>query len=237
MRSETRDWIISADELQEPRLVSELADWLERCSERFSSLPDEQAQQVRLQGLGAKKYFGEAKPIARFCIEFFRESDLVTVRHHLGNQPYDATIDDRRDPGGPIRYIEVSEGVDGYANALRMELLNQQGHAPAYGPISAEGARHNRGVIVADTQAHSKRALQDQELARLSEAAEKKSIRDYPDGTALVIVIDDFVPFSDDEDVAVLDDYIRQTVLPVTTQFPVLAVVGHRRLCRIYFRD
>ena len=232
-----QDWIISADELQEPRLVSELAGWLVRCSERFSSLPDEQAQRVRLQGLGAKKYFGEAKPIARFCMEYFRESDQVTVQHHLGNQPYDATIDDLRDSPGPIRYIEVSETIDGHANALRMELLNQQGHAPAYGPISAEGSRHIRGEIVADTQAHSKRDLQAQELARLSEAAKKKFSRGYPDGTALVIVIDDFVPFRDEEDVSVLDDHVQEVVLPLTDQFPVLAVVGQRSLCRIYCRE
>lgn len=231
---EESGWIVTPAEMQAPRRVSELERWLESVSNRFDALPPEKIEAVRLGGFGSKRYFGEAVPIARFAIGYYGSSPAVTVQHVLGNQPFDAQVIDERDPVGPLRFIEVTESIDGGAEALRMEKLNREGATPAYGRIEADGPKHRRGEIRTESIAHSRDALREQELVRIERAVAAKTTKRYPDGTALVVLADDFVPLRDDEDWAVLDRFVETRLLPITRQFAVLGVVGRRSLYRAY---
>lgn len=228
------EWIVAAEEMQTPRRASEMGDWLAKMSDRFGSLPAEKIEAVRLRQLGAKHYFGEAVPIARFAIEYFQSSPAVTIEHVLGNQQFDARVTDTRDPPGPVKFIEVTESVDGASEALRMEKLNREGSTPAYGRIESDGPRHRRGAIRAESIAHSHNALREAELARIREVVTAKAAKQYPEGTALVVLADDMLPLRDDEDIQALDEFANAHLLPISKQFVVLAVVGGRRLYRVY---
>lgn len=67
-------------------------------------------------------------------------------------------------------------------------------------------------------------------------AVERKAANKYPDGTALVVRIDDAGPFRHEADVAELDRVAREILLPLVSgcEFRVLALAGSRAVHLAY---
>ena len=79
----------------------------------------------------AKELTDEALPMALFAHRYFDGSPDVLISHVIGNQQYDATVEDRRANASPIQYIETTVSDRDYTESLRMEILNRDGSVPA----------------------------------------------------------------------------------------------------------
>ena len=178
----------------------------------------------------------EALPMGLFAQRYFNADPAVMITHVLGNQNYDGHVEDRRPQPGAIRYLEVTTTLKTYEDSLRMEALSRDGHVAAYGPITAEGSRHNRRSITAPGIAVEHKVIREVHLGRVRQVVAQKLGKHYEPGTALIVPVDDFGPFSTPEDVAALDDFVSRTLLPQLrkTNFCLLALEGGAGLQLLY---
>jgi hypothetical protein len=112
-----------------------------------------------------------------------------------------------------------------------MEILNRDGQVPMLGPIEVAGPRSARRTLVAHGIAEDHDRVVDAALAQARAAVERKLSKAYPPGTALVVRVDDSIPFREQEDVDGLDQ-LAQLLVPRLSgrEFVVLAFVGGRGL-------
>jgi hypothetical protein len=103
-------------------------------------------------------------------------------------------VTDSRERPDPIQFIEATTTLMSYDDSLRLELMNSQGHAPAYGSVSAVGPKHRRTSITAQSIALEHSKIRSDHLQRVHEAVKKKAGKHYEPNTALVVAIDDYVP-------------------------------------------
>lgn len=227
--------VIDRAEFEVPRTADSMLAWVEEAGRRLAVTPEIRAA-ARLGRLGAKELWEEARPIALFARGYFGASPEVTIRHVLGIQNHDAVIEDRRANPSRVRFIEVTLSDQTYEDAIRMELLNRDGHAPATGTVRVEGPRHNRRVLEGQTEAVDHVISREQAIQSVHRAIVRKLGGKYPAGTALVVRIDDYLPFRFDEDVAELSSVAEEHFAPMVTgrEFVVLALVGSRGTCLTY---
>ena len=88
--------------------------------------------------------------MAFFAYRYYEAGSQVSIRHVIGDQNYDGIVEDNRETPDGVPYIEVTTTLKTYDDSLRTELWNRQGHVAAYGPVKAQGPRHNRIPIRAE---------------------------------------------------------------------------------------
>jgi len=227
--------MVTREELEAPRTAGEILAWVDSAGERFTATPELRAA-ARLGRYGAKELWGEARPIALFAHRYFDASPQVIIRHVIGNQNYDATVDDRRERPGAVRFIEVTLSDQTRDDSIRMELLNRDGHAPGTGPVRAEGPRRNRRVLEGRAEAVDHIASREQALGAVHEAITRKLGLQYPAGTALIVRIDDYLPFRNEEDLEELHTVAAEHFVPLVRgrEFCLLALVGSRATNLVY---
>lgn len=121
--------MLTKDELETPRTAAEMLAWVYSAHERFRATKELRAA-AREGKFFAKELIHEALPIALFAHRYYGASHDVIITHVIGNQKYDAVVDDRRGAPSPVRHIEATVSDWSYMEALRMELLSREGHAP-----------------------------------------------------------------------------------------------------------
>jgi hypothetical protein len=123
-----------------------------------------------------------------------------------------------------------------YEDSLRLELMSSQGHAPAYGAVSAIGPKHNRTAISAQSIALEHSTIVNDHLQRVQSAVRKKAGKQYEPHTALIVAIDDYVPFERPADRAALDTLARSVLLPLLsgTDIHLLALEGSKQTHLVY---
>jgi hypothetical protein len=193
-------------------------------------------KQLKRQARDWKHFAGELidelLPLGLFAHSFYGASPLVTINYVFGDQKHDALALDGRTPPGSVRYVETTVADRDYEDAKRMELLSRDGGAPGYGQIVAKGPRHKRTELRGDIVEPDHRELVAQHLARADKAVRKKAAKTYPDGTALVVRVDDAVPFRDPVDAAQLQQHAQAQLVPLLSnrEFRALVFVGSQGL-------
>ena len=184
----------------------------------------------------ANQLIHEARPMALFVYRYFSASQQVIITHVLGNQNYDGVVEDGRDRPELIRYLEVTTTLRTYEDVLRMEVLSKEGSVAAYGPVMAEGPRHRRISIKATGVAREHKAIRADHLKLVQDVVERKVDNKYEPNTALIVAVDDSVPFSQDDDIAELDALVTKTLAPALreTNFSLLALEGSNGLHLFY---
>jgi hypothetical protein len=226
--------ILTEAELTTPRSAAEMLPWVRTAAARFNT-PELKAE-VREGKHFSDVLMGEALPMALFADRYYQASAQVIICHTLGNQNYDATVKDSRSAPDSIEYLEVTTTLMSYEDSLRLELMNSQGHAPAYGPVTAVGPRHNRAAIVAASVALEHSSIVSEYLQRVRTAVSKKAGKHYQPNTALIVAIDDYLPFEREADVAALDAMVRADLVPLLagTNFRLLALEGSKQTQLLY---
>lgn len=226
---------MTREELETPRTAAEMLGWVYAAHARFRATKQLRAA-AREGKFFAKELIQEALPIALFAHRYYNASPEVTISHVLGNQTYDALVADNRQSPAAATHIEATVSDWSYTEALRMEMLTRDGHAPGYGHVSAVGPRGNRTELRAELAAVRHEDLRAKHIAGVIAAVNRKAAITYPDGTALVVRVDDSVPFRNDDDVAELDHVARTILLPVVArrEFRVLALEGSRAVHLAY---
>lgn len=226
--------VLTKEELETPRTAAEMLAWVDSAHARFNT--KELKAQARVGKLLTSELILEARPMALFADRYYGASPQVLITHVLGNQNYDAIVEDRRVNSEPIRYLEATSTLRTYEDSLRMELLNAEGHVAAYGPVTAHGPRHKRTSIKAEAVAVEHTTLRAEHLKRVRDAVARKAQKEYEQNTALIIAVDDSAPFREPDDARVLDELVRDVLLPMLmgTNFIRLALEGSAGLHLCY---
>jgi hypothetical protein len=226
--------VLTQQELETPRTAGEMLAWVDATHARFNT------KQLKAEARAGKhfadKLIHEARPMALFADRHFGASPQVVIKHVIGNQNYDGIVEDRRRHPDSIRFLEVTTTLKTYEDSLRMELLSEQGHVAAYGPVTAEGPRHKRVSITAEGIAREHKAIRDDHLKLVQQAVERKANKKYEKDTAVIVAVDDSVPFRENEDAGAVDRLAREVLLPMLkgTNFSLLALEGSNGLHLCY---
>ena len=226
---------ITAAEMSQPRSAADMLPWALDAHHRFTRTKT--LRDLARSGAGfAKELSQEALPMARFAHRYFGASPEVLITHVLGNQQYDGTVDDRRTLLGDIRYIEITDSTWDHNEAKRNELLSRDGTAPGYGKVHAEGPKGRRSHLEGEYEMRDVNAMPTGQLQRVREVVEAKAAKTYPDGTALVVHVDDAITFRDPAAVNELIAHARTVLVPLLSgrEFRVLILDGANHLYQAF---
>jgi hypothetical protein len=218
--------VVTQAELEKPRSAADLLPWVHSALARFNT--KDLKRDVRDGKHFAGELVDELLPLGLFAHCFYSASPLVTITYVFGDQQHDALVRDDRTPPGSIRYVETTVADRDYEDAKRMELLSRDGSAPGYGPILVKGPRHARTELRGELVALDHYELVAQHVARAGAAVRKKAAKKYPEGTALVVRVDDAVPFRSPADTTQLHQHAQSHLVPLISnrEFRALVFVG-----------
>jgi len=216
---------ITKEELETPRKASVIRSWVDNKIEEIGST-DEGKHTVRLREGLIKELIEEALPLGIFCEQYFGNSDEVIITHNIGSQNHDATIEDQRDNKTILEFLEITQAHEGEDAHLRMLKLEEDGHVNLLGAVTKEGTRHRSITIEVENEAVEHSVIFNNEAQRISDAAGRKSGKDYPDNTGLIIICDDYLAFRDEADINNLSEFIQSEVLPKLDNFNKVFIIG-----------
>jgi hypothetical protein len=218
---------LTKEELERPQSAADMLPWANALAQRLSATKELRAE-ARIGKHFARELMDEFLPLARFAHRFYEASPEVIIHYIMGNQNHDAVVEDSRAARSSIQYLEATTTLVTYDESLRMELLTRDGHAPAVGRIVAKGPRHARISIEAELKAVDHEAIVAEHLQRIARVVTTKAAKGYPEATALVVAIDDYLAFRFTEDAARLDALAHEQLLPALTptNFCALALEG-----------
>ena len=122
---------ITQKELEKTRNARTWESWV-RAKIKEIGLTSEGKTAVRLHEGLAKELLEEAFPMSVFASLHYGKSRCVRFRHHVGNQNYDATVNDYRlFRRLPIKFLEVTLarlGEDEYLRAMKLDKTGSVSH-------------------------------------------------------------------------------------------------------------
>jgi len=215
---------LTSDELQKPHKASEFEDWVSRKIEEISSTK-EGRNALRLREGLAKNLMEEAYPLSLFASKFFDRSEEVTLQILIGNQNFDAIVQDGWKEKGLIQYVEVTQAHEGEDFHLRMINLCKEGSVSAIGKVNKQGTKRTGLYVSVENEARLHSDIVDEELKRIGDALKRKIGKIYPQGTALVVAFDDYVAITKPSDLVLLKNSIDH-FHPELSKFVLLFLIG-----------
>ena len=216
---------LSAEEMTKRRTPRELNDWVPTIFDRYSESNEAKAYLRLKKGL-CKRLLEEVWPLALLTKQLFGDSDQVICEPVLGNQKYDALIEDRRGDA-PIQIkVEFTIAVDGYDDHLRMEELNDKGSANAYGNISVSGTKHTGHQIDIDRSGRDRDELTSNAVRVVTEALRRKADRPYGLNHWLCVKFDDRVWVPNKDDVEAIRASVLSEKRALNLDFAKVFIVG-----------
>lgn len=215
--------LVTPDEIAQDRSPADFVVWFERFLEKTRGDEGCRREILLRQGL--------AKPVYEEVFPLYRLLDLKRTawserrfRNVLGNQPYDVSVTPA--VPGSFAFIEITTADNDQAEALRMEVFVEKGAVSGIGPVTWSGTKRTRRSveISEDMQLHSD--LLKKKRNQIVAAIERKSQRDYPAGTALLVYFDDYVAFADPDDQPVMQEVLAATREVWRSRFCTLFIVG-----------
>jgi hypothetical protein len=217
---------ITKEEIETPRTAGQIRSWAEGKIKGIRKTTKGHDAVLFREGL-IKVLSEEVLPLGIFCEHYFNSSSQVTIQHDVGNQNYDAKIkEDKRLIKSPLKYIEITQAHEGEAAYLRMLFLKKEGYVNAHGTVTKTGTKHSEIKVEVENEAVERTLLINDELKRICDAAKRKSKKNYPPNTGLVILFDDCHIFRDSKDIEQLKKYIHENVLKCLTNFRKVFAVG-----------
>ena len=208
---------LTKEELETPRTARDYLGWVKR---RIAHAGTCDMRGIRLrQGL-SKHLLEEALPIGYFAKRHFLSSEDVKISLIIGNQGYDAVVEDSRLPVPATLYIEVTLANEDYETHLRRELLHEAGLSHRFGPIW----RQDKSVAQQPCLASQAEVIEFEFRAFTKAISRKLSIQ-YPEPTVLVVGFDDIMSFDRQDNLSNIEHAVRQS-LPAPPPFIGVAVVG-----------
>lgn len=215
--------LITPEEIAQDRSPAEFVAWFERFLEKTRSDRSCRQEILLRQGL-AKPVYEEAFPLYRLLAVKQAAWSGRRFRNVLGNQPYDVLV--TPPIAGAFSFLEITTADNDQAEAVRMEVFVEKGTVSAISPVTWTGTkRTGRTVEISeDMQLHSDtvKRKRDQIVA----AIERKSQRDYPAGTALLVYFDDYTAFADPDDHPVMAEVLSATREVWRRKFCSLYIIG-----------
>jgi len=216
---------ITKEDIEIPRTASCIREWVDFKIKAIGKIDGGKNAVTFRKGL-TKELIEEAMPLAIFCNHYFNNSRCVIVQHCIGNQNYDAKIRDKRLRKTPLKYIEITQAHEGENSYLRMLHLKSKGFVNNLGSVTKKGTKKTGITVEVDSDAVEHSIVVHNELQRIHDAALKKSKKEYLPNTGLVIICDDFIAFSKQEDIDMLKNYMYENILGHLLNFRMVFIIG-----------
>jgi hypothetical protein len=218
--------ILGASEMSTPRLAPDFVAWVKKKAQELGASPEAKAF-ARSGARLPKKFYDELYPLGLFVKhEFAAMSDAVVMPNLRDKDNFDAIISFRG--RADTLYVEITRAINGYDQSLRLEVLADKGSVNWTGPIRrVEGRRGvpNRIVEVQD-EGISGDLLRKEHLCLVKTVVRAKANKCYGRHHLLLLVIDDFLPFSTESDLRELQALITEGLLSSDLDFVRLVVLG-----------
>lgn len=216
---------LSADEMTKRRTPRELDDWVKMIFERYRESSKAKAY-LRLGNGLCKQLLEEVWPLALLTKQLFGDSNLVVCKPVLGNQNYDALIeDDRGDVPMRIK-VEFTIAVDGYDDHLRMEVLNDKGSVNTYGDISVSGTKNTHHKIDIVPSGRDGDELKSNAVRLITEALRRKADRTYGLNCWLCVKFDDRIWVRNRDDLETIQASVFLVKRALNLDFAKVFIVG-----------
>lgn len=223
--------VLSKEEIESTRTAAEILTWFYAANARFRVSKELKAA-AREGQFFSKQLLEETLPIALFADRFYKRSAQVAITQVLGNQSYDATVLDRRSSPDSVTHIETTVADMDHNESLRMELVSKEGSAPAVGTITVKGPKGRRTELRGESCVYDPSRVADQWLPQVRAAVAAKAKKQYPNGTALVVRVDDAIAFREKDEIDKLDALAKAELIQMLSgrEFRVLSIVGSQGL-------
>ena len=215
---------LTAEELEKKRSAAELLPWVEDMLKELGSTEDGKAAGRFRRGL-AKQLVEEALPLGIFAMHHYGASEEVSLQLVIGSQNHDAVITDQRSNPSPFSYVEITQAHAGEEEHLRMLALGKHGHVNLLGPVTKTGTKATGIEVEVESVALSHQEVLERQLGLVEAAVLRKTQKKYPEGTALLVVFDDYVAVNCVEDTEILRSRL-EPLLPGLSRFDWLVLVG-----------
>lgn len=229
------DDVLCREEMERPRSPKELCDWVDSTTHALCETA-EGRRYARFGGQLPKKLWEEVRPFGRFALHLFSASRGVKCIPNLGYDNFDGRI--QFESGStPTIYVELTYAKDGYDESLRFEVLDEHGSVNALGEISVSGTRASgKRQITVENEALEHDAVRQKALHLVESRIRKKAEGVYGSRHALVVVVDDYIPFREEHDRALLEERAKQLVTSTVLDFGAVFLLGSsgNYLCRIH---
>jgi hypothetical protein len=213
---------ITTEEIEIERTPSEVYEWVFSTFENFKT--KEEVTSLRLLTYRAIKVFiEESYPLAYFCNHFFSEESSVKINQKVGDQPYDVIVEGC----DKFNYIEITNAINGYDERLRNEELDRTGSVPGAGEVIVTGTKASgKQTVIFENIAVLHDGIKEEQKELILEIVRKKSQKNYPVNTMLIVGFPDNPSFKTDEDISELESFMHDKLSPIVSNFAGLSLVG-----------
>ena len=213
---------LTKEEIEIQRTPKEHIDWVLSTFNKYDGSHEETVYARNRSTDELKVLFEESYPLLKLC-EIYLEKDVI-LKQVVGNQSHDVIVSNSEE----IKFIEITQAINGYSEKLRMIKLNEDGHVSASNPVYTI-RRH--GVTQIDIGYDIPEGMEAVEVRGLTvlieEVVRKKVAIGYPDKTVLLIAFDNAIQSSICVDIADLEYFMEETIAPlVKDNFVAIVLVG-----------
>lgn len=216
---------LQQNEMEISRTPQELCAWVNSKASELSKTPEGKCYARSGKKL-PKKFWEEIRPLGLFARCLYGQRTDVKCTPNLTNDNYDGKIDFNDASIDPV-YIEITYAKDGQYERLRLEVLSAEGSVNMLGRITKSGTKASGKQTV---EVENEAVNHEKTLCRALEIVKKvilsKSEKKYGPNYVLVVVVDDYLPFRDEEDKAVLDESVKSIVKSVKLDFRAVFLLG-----------
>lgn len=214
--------------LEEPRTAKTYLPWTTSLMTHVKTTDPNGLRDIRLgHGLVGRHLYREAFPIGVFASRYFNDSDKVFVQLVVGNQNYDALVQDNRPVPSGITHVEVTIADEGEQDYLRMKHLHENGISSGLRPIKKSGTRNTGLSIEMEDNKLSREDVLGREGDNLRNAIARKlsPTKHYPTGTVLLVGFKDERDPDDPESLSNLEQIVDSFISQLA-RFHSIAVIG-----------
>jgi hypothetical protein len=221
--------ILTKEECCEDRTPDQLYTWLFKKIDLFYSrsqdAPDLKKQLLLREGT-AKQFYEEIYPLALFAKHYYAGRADISVKWVPGNQNHDAVIRGRDEE--PL-FVEIAQTVYAYEESLRMEYFlhkDREGLVSLTGKVKRDRAQKT-GIAIDHGFIFAPKAKEGYDrVGDILRKKHEKSPCHYHSNTYLVVLVDDWVHFVDEDEWARLRTIAARNVCSPTWPFRRLFFVG-----------
>lgn len=227
------DFGLSPVELQTPRSAEEFYSWVNERIEKIGASA-EGKRAVRFRRNLCKPLVEELLPLGLLCKCFFQFDPRVTITPVLGNQNFDATVQDQRSPPSKFSKIEITQAHEGENDFLRMLYLEREGHTNLLGRVEKSGTKQTGISVSVASEAQSHNHVLADKIKLVSNALDRKLAKEYDMDTALLVVFDDMIAIQSDRDCEAVTHFLRGNREKLLAKFGWVGVIGWGERCFTY---
>src|SRR5690349_14610534 len=171
---------LTPETLEEWHTAAEYLSWVKKLIAQVKLEPNG-LERIRLRRDLAKELMCEAFPIALLADSYFEASSQVRIKLKIGNQNFDASVEDKRSTNSGVEHLEVTLAGDGEEGYLRMLALHECGQISGLGQVTKTGTRKTGVKVTVSNEMVSQLEVLAKEKARVANAIERKLGKPYPD--------------------------------------------------------